>query len=723
MIKIDEKKGIFLLYTKHTAMILQHIAGFIGMAYYGEKIKIAESEYFCRTDVRPYTPEDLPGEEVSFQSIFPHVYPFYGCGNYRETAFRAEQEDGSDTCCLKYIGCSIMKDKPKLPGLPQSFTKNHNTETLILYLHDETAGVLAEIMYTLFQDSDVIAQSVRIQNQGEHTVMLKKVLSSCLYLEGDLELITLNGTWAHERYVQRERINNGVKQIGSIHGASSHTHNPFIAAVRPETTETQGEAWGMAFVYSGNFIASAEKDFQDRTQLMMGLHPETFCWELEPGKSFYAPEVLLNYSSRGLGQFSRGYHEFIQNHIIRSKWQNRERPILVNSWEAFYFDFDAEKLLHFADTALACGLDMLVLDDGWFGHREDDTSSLGDWFANEEKIPEGMEWLGEEIQKRNLKFGIWFEPEMISPDSELYRKHPEWAVQIPGRPGTLSRNQYVLDMTRQEVRTYLFRCMADVIHEADISYVKWDMNRQITEAYTPTLPAHRQKEFFHRYILGVYELQEQLLKTFPDLLLENCAGGGGRFDCGMLYYSPQIWCSDNTDACDRAEIQMGTSLCYPPSAMGSHISACPNHITGRKTDFMTRAHVALAGTFGYELNLMRLTDTHIRQIREQTALYHAYSHLTRSGRFYRLMQNENSIAWQFVNPEQTETLVTVIQIRNRVNQARLHLKLQGLIPESCYTLEGKVYTGGQLMRIGLPIEPLWGDGVSRLLHLTIEITE
>ncbi len=723
MIKIDDKKGIFLLYTKHSLMILQVIDGFVGMPYYGEKIRLAETEYLCRTNVRPFTPDKLSGEEISFQNTFPHAYPFYGCGNFRETAFRAEQENGTDTCCLRYIGCSTFKEKPKIPHLPQSFTKNCNTETLILYLHDEQAGVLAEISYTLFQDSDVIAQSVKIQNQGEYPVMLRRALSSCMYLEGDLELITLNGTWARERYIQREPVTYGVKSIGSINGTSSHVHNPFIAAVRPETTETQGEAWGMAFVYSGNFLACVEKDSQDKTQLMMGIHPETFCWELDSGKSFYSPEVLLNYSSRGLGRFSRNYHDFIRNHIIRSKYQYQERPVLVNSWEACYFDFDSEKLLCLADTALACGMDMLVIDDGWFGHREDDTSSLGDWVVNEEKIPEGMEWLGEQIQERNLKLGLWFEPEMISPDSDLFRKHPDWAVRIPDRGMTLGRNQCVLDLTRPEIRSYIFRSMADIIHEADVAYIKWDMNRQITEASTPSLPVHRQKEFFHRYMLGVYEIQERLLKTFPDLMIENCAGGGGRFDCGMLYYSPQIWCSDNTDACARAEIQLGTSLCYPPSCMGTHVSACPNHIIGRNTDFMTRAHVALAGTFGYELNLMRLKQAEIQQIQEQLKLYHAYSHLTREGSFYRLLQNAYHIAWQFVNPEHTETLVTLIQLRNKAFQPQMHLKLQGLIPDSLYKLDGKCYTGGQLMKIGLPVPPLWGDGVSSLFYLTIEMTE
>ncbi|MBR1530102.1 MAG: alpha-galactosidase [Oscillospiraceae bacterium] len=723
MIRIDEKTGIFALYTKHTVMILQVVDGFVGMPYYGEKIRLAETDYLCRTDIRPFTPEQLPGEAVSFHSAFPHAYPFYGCGNFREPAFRAEQQDGSDTCCLKYIGCSMYKQKPKIPQLPQSFTKNCNTETLILYLHDEQAGVLAEVIYTLFQDSDIIAQSVRIQNQGEYPVMLRRVLSSCLCLEGELELITLNGTWARERYMQREPVGYGVKSIGSINGASSHTHNPFIAAVRPETTETQGEAWGMAFVYSGNFYACAEKDFQDKTQIMMGIHPDTFCWELESGKSFYTPEVLLNYSCRGLGRFSRNYHDFIRNHIIRSKYQYQERPVLVNSWEAFYFDFDSEKLLHLADTALACGLDMLVIDDGWFGHRDSDDSSLGDWFVNEKKIPQGMEWLGEQIQERNLKLGLWFEPEMISPDSELFQAHPDWAVQIPDRSITMSRNQYVLDLTRPEIRSYIFRSMADVIHEADISYIKWDMNRQITEAYTPSLPAHRQKEFFHRYILAVYEIQERLLKTFPDLMIENCAGGGGRFDCGMLYYSPQIWCSDNTDACDRAEIQLGTSLCYPPSCMGAHISACPNHIIGRKTDFMTRAHVALAGTFGYELDLMRMRQSEIQQIQTQIELYHEYSHLTREGSFYRLLQNACHIAWEFASPNRTEILVTVIQIRNKANQPRMHLKLQGLLPDSFYIFDGKVYTGSQLMRIGIPVPLMWGDGVSSLLYLTAENKE
>ena len=719
MIRTDEKKGIFGLYTKHTAMILQIRDDFAGMMYYGTKISIAEADYFGRTDVRPFTPSELPGEAVSFHSIYPHIYPFHGCGNFRETAFRAEQENGADTCCLKYIGFSRTQTKPDLPGLPHSFSQNHDTETLILYLHDELAGVLAEVMYTIFPDSDVISQSVRIQNQGKTPVMLRRVLSACLHLEGDLELLTLNGTWARERIPQRIPIGYGKQSIGSINGASSHTHNPFMAVLRPETTETQGEIWGMAFVYSGNFLAVAEKDFQDKTQLLMGIHPETFSWELQPGRSFTAPEVLLNYTNHGLGQFSRNYHDFIRNHIIRSRWQYEERPVLVNNWEATYFEFDSQKLLALADTALACGLDMLVLDDGWFGHRDNDDSSLGDWFVNEKKLPEGLAWLGEQMQERTLKFGLWFEPEMISPDSELFREHPEWMVCIPDRPPTLSRNQCVLDMTRQEVQEYLFDKMENIIREAKISYIKWDMNRQITEAYTPTLPAHRQREFFHRYMLGVYALQERLLKAFPDLLLENCAGGGGRFDCGMLYYSPQIWCSDNTDACDRAVIQAGTSIVYPPSCMGAHVSVCPNHTVGRNTDFMTRAHVALAGTFGYELDLTKLSEMKLNQVKEQIGLYHQYSHLTRKGNFYRLYQDDDVIAWQFVSPDQSETLVTVLQIRCKANDVRMHLKLQGLIPEKVYCLDEKYYTGIQLMRIGLPLESMWGDGVSQLLYLKL----
>ena len=578
-------------------------------------------------------------------------------------------------------------------------------------------------MFTIFQDSDVIAQNIKIQNQGENPVMLEKVLSSCIHLEGELELITLNGSWGREGQVQRQPIGYGVQKIGSLKGASSHKHNPFIVAVQPETTEIHGEAWGMAFVYSGNFIACAEKDALNHTQLLMGIHPDTFCWELESGKSFYAPEVLLNYSAHGLGAFSRNYHDFIKNHIIRSKWKNTEIPVGVSTWETYYYDFNVEKILKLADTALACGLDMIVLDDGWFGHRNDDDSSLGDWTANPDKIPLGMEWLGEQIESRNLKFGLWLEPEMISPDIELFQKHPDWAIQIPNRLMTLSKNQYVLDLTRPEIRGYIFRSMADIIHEAGVSYVKWDMCRPITEAYSTTLPAHRQKEFFHRYILGVYELQERLLKTFPDLLLENCAGGGGRFDCGMLYYSPQIWCSDNTDACDRANIQLGFSLCYPPSCMASRVTSCPNHMLGRNTDFMTRGHVALAGTFGYELNLMQLRDVHIRQVQEQIKLYHQHFNLIRNGSFYRLLQDEYHVAWQFVSPERTEALVTVIQIRNRPSQSREHLKLQGLIPESRYLLNGKYYTGGQLIKIGLPVEPMWGDGTSRLFHLTLESTE
>ncbi len=718
-----KETGLFCLHTAHTTMLLQLADGFLGMAYYGGSLSAEKADFLLRTDCHPFTPAKLPGEAVNFQNTFPHAYPSYGCGDFRSAALRITQENGASACCPVYRSHRIYDGKPALAGLPHSF--GECCRTLELDLADEAAGIQVTLRYTLFDDSDVIAQSVCIRNEGTSPIMLDRAMSSCLSLEGDLEMITLNGAWARERHIQRVPVHLGVQSVGSICGASSHWHNPFTALTAPETTETQGCALGAAFVYSGNFLASCEKDYNGGTRLLMGIHPDSFCWELLPSEDFCTPEVLFTCTNEGLGGMSRSFHDFIRNHIIRSPWQHRERPVLVNNWEATYFHFDTEKLLAIADAAKECGLDMLVMDDGWFGKRMSDNASLGDWFVNADKLPEGIAFLGRELKARGLRFGIWFEPEMISPDSELFRKHPDWAVQIPGRKLTLSRNQCVLDMTREEVRDYLFARLRDIIREGGITYVKWDMNRQLTECFSPVLPKHRQGEFSHRYQLGVYALQERLLTEFPELLLENCTGGGGRFDCGMLYYSPQIWTSDDTDAAERAYIQYGTSLCYPPSAMGAHVSVCPNHTVGRNSAFSARAHIALAGTFGYELDLTALSAQERTEVREQVAQYRKFSHLTREGDFYRLQSpfEGESAAWMLAAKDKSEALVTVFQILAKPNQRRAQLRLQGLQPDAQYRLEGTdaVYSGSLLMQAGMPVPPMWGDSQSQLLHLCREM--
>ena len=493
-----------------------------------------------------------------------------------------------------------------------------------------------------------------------------------------------------------------------------------MALVTPGTTQETGEVYGMNFVYSGNFIAQAEKSQFDSVRMTMGIHPEGFTWKLEPGEHFTAPEVVMVYSDQGLGKMTRTYHDLYRQHLIRSPYLHKKRPILINNWEATYFDFNEKKLLEIAKEASELGIEMLVMDDGWFGKRNLDDSSLGDWFVNEEKIKGGLNKLVEDVKKLGMKFGIWVEPEMISPESELYRKHPDWAIQIPGRETTQSRAQYVLDFSRQEVVDGVYEMIAEVLRSADISYVKWDMNRQLATMGSSALPADRQGELYHRYVLGVYRMQERLIRDFPDILLENCSGGGARFDPGMLYYSPQIWCSDDTDAIERLAIQEGTALIYPVSAIGAHVSVCPNHTVGRTTPFETRGDVALLGTFGYELDITRLTEEEKILVKVQVEKYHKYNDLIREGDYYRLAsaaENRYYDSWMIVGKDKSKALLFYVQVLARANRKSRFLRLAGLDPDKRYRVEGKEYSGRTLMNAGLRIAPVMGDFRSRTIEI------
>lgn len=498
-----------------------------------------------------------------------------------------------------------------------------------------------------------------------------------------------------------------------------------MALVSEKADQENGSVYGFHFVYSGNFIAQVERTQFDSLRVQMGIHPKNFCWQLKPGESFEAPEVILTYSACGLGGMSRNLHDLYRNHLIRSPYKDKKRPILINNWEATYFDFNTEKLLDIAREAKKAGIEMLVMDDGWFGYRNDDNTSLGDWTVNEKKLPGGLKYLADEVNKIGLKFGIWFEPEMISPDSDLYRAHPDWAIAIPDRTPCRSRNQYVLDLTRREVVEYVYNAVARVLHEANIEYVKWDMNRQLTDLGSVYLGRENQGELSHRYVLAVYELQERLTREFPELLLENCSGGGARFDPGMLFYSPQIWCSDDTDAIERLVIQEGTALIYPLSTMGAHVSDCPNHTVGRNTPFSTRGNVALAGTFGYELDITKISEEDRAQIPEQVRLYHKYNDLVRRGDYYRIAsyrQNHFFDCYEVVAKDKREALITCVQVMRRPNYHSRMIKLAGLDANLRYRNEdtGEVYYGDTLMNAGIPIQEMWGDFQSRLIHLTAE---
>jgi len=727
-IRYDEANRIFELDTRNTSYRIGIVdeEGFVGHIYYGQKIRPQKCDQFLRTCEAPFVPSKNNRERCSFMDTFPTEYSGNGIGDYRESCIAVKTANGSRTVDLKFVDYDIVNGKPGISGLPASFAGEEEVQTLVVHMMDGGCGIDVDLIYSVFEDENVITRSVSVKNAGDRDIRLTKVYSACIDMDDeDFEMLTLHGSWARERQIERRPIAYGKQSVSSLRGESSHQDHPFMAWMTKGTDQTTGDVYGMHFVYSGNFIAQIEKSQFDSIRAVMGIHPEGFEWLLTPGDEFVAPEVVLTYSHNGIGQMSRNLHDFYRGHLIRSKYLHQKRPVLINNWEATYFDFDTDKLLAIAKSAAEHGIEMLVMDDGWFGHRNDDATSLGDWFVNENKIKGGLKHLVDEVNKLGLKFGIWMEPEMISPDSELYRKHPDWAFAVPERTATLSRNQYVLDLSRKEVRDYVYECVHNVISSANIEYVKWDMNRQLTDIGSVEFNGDRQGELAHRYVLGVYELQERLVNDFPDILLENCSGGGARFDPGMLYYSPQIWCSDDTDAIERLSIQEGTELIYPLSTMGAHVSDCPNHTVGRSTPFMTRAHVALAGTFGYELDITKISEEERAMIPEQVSMYHKYNDLVREGDYYRVASyRENGLydCWMVVAKDKSEALVTYVQVLGRPNVHSRKIKLLGLDVATDYRLDGteKVYGGDLLMNAGMLIETMRGDYMSRLYHFVLD---
>lgn len=719
-----EKERVFKLDTPHSSYLIGIIdeENFVGHIYYGKKIESHELTYLLRTEEAPFVPSKNNRDRLSFLDSCPMEYPTHGLGDFREDAVSVRTEGGHTALQLSYEKHEICAGKQKLEGLPATFGGEKECTTLQLHCVDRILGLRVILCYTAFEDVDVIARSVRVVNEGAEKIYLTKVMSACLDMDNrDFDLITLHGSWARERHINRRRVSLGMQGVSSLRGESSHQEHPFMALLSHNADDEHGEVYGMSFVYSGNFIAQTTLGQFDTVRAVIGIHPTDFCWKLEPQESFQAPEAVMVYSSEGLGAMSRSFHDLFRRHLIRGEYKDKKRPILINNWEATYFDFNTEKLIAIAKQASELGIEMLVMDDGWFGHRNDDNSSLGDWFVNEQKLPGGLKYLVDEVNRLGMKFGIWLEPEMISPDSDLYRAHPDWAIQVPGREISMGRFQYVLDITRQEVVDYIYESVARILRSANIEYVKWDMNRQITDIGSFALDSEHMGEFSHRYVLGLYQMQERLLQEFPDLLLENCSGGGGRFDAGMLYYSPQIWTSDDMDPIERLSIQEGTALLYPLSTMGAHICACPNHSVGRTTPMETRAHVALAGTFGYELDLTKLTEEEKKKATAFNQEYHKYNDLVREGDYYRLASyRENNMydCWQVVSPDRSESLVTYVQARFEVMRKSRRLRLEGLDPKATYRLEGtdQVFSGEMLMNAGYLQEMLRGDYGSVLLH-------
>ena len=680
--------------------------GQLSQLYFGKRIHDREDfGYLLEGAFRSHSAYEIEENRLSLELV-KQEYPGYGSGDFRQGAVEILQENGSRVSKFEYVSYEILPGKPALEGLPATYAENsEEAETLIVVLKDSVSGVKLNLLYTIFKDLGVIARSVRFVNEGTQNVQIERAMSLCLDLpDADYEWIQFSGSWARERYPVMRKLNIGTTSVESLRGNSSHQQNPFIILKRPAADEDQGEVIGVSLVYSGNFLASAYVDNYNVTRILMGIHPDWFSWKLECREAFQTPEAVLVYSDEGLNGMSQIYHRLYRERLARGEWRDRPRPILINNWEATYFDLNEEKLLHIAKKAKECGVELFVLDDGWFGARRNDYAGLGDWYAAKEVLPGGIDSLAQKIEDLGMKFGLWIEPEMVNPDSDLYRAHPDWAFHIPERAASLCRHQYVLDYSRPEVVDCIYGMLKKLIGSAKISYIKWDMNRRITECYSSALGAARQGEVFHRHILGVYSLYERLIRDFPHILFESCAGGGGRFDAGMLYYAPQAWTSDDTDAMERVKIQYGTSYGYPIVSMGSHVSAVPNHQLGRVTSVKTRAEVAYFGTFGYELDLNRLSPEEIGQVCEYTQFMKDHRELIQFGTFYRLSSpfEKNETGWMVVSDDRKEAIVGYYRTLAKVNAPFTRLYLRGLDPETSYEVSGEgVFYGDELMNAGL----------------------
>ena len=720
-IQVNASNRLFHLQTKHTSYVFHVIEdGSLGQLYYGPKIPFKDDYANLNTREEHDCTNTRTDEDVEFQAeLLKQEYAGLGKGDYRYPAFQITYPNGSRTSEFQYRDYELKDGKARLTGLPSTFADDSNdSQTLTVKLAD--GDLELQLHYTIFADEDVIVRSTTFVNHGK-TVFLNRALSAQLDLpDANYDFIQFAGSWSRERHLHRSHLRPGTQSISSLRTASSHQENPFFMLARPHTDNNQGAVFGFNFVYSGNFLDSVEVDQFDTTRVLIGINPDEFGWKLNSGDSFQTPEVIFSYTDNGFNALSQQLGAFYAQHLINPHFAHQERPILINNWEATFMDFTEDKLMPIVERAKELGIEMFVLDDGWFGHRDDDRSSLGDWFVDEKKFNHGIAGFAKRVHDLDMKFGLWFEPEMISIDSKLYQTHPEWMIKTPGRGQTPGRHQFVLDMSRQEVVDYLFGLMSHIIQDAKLDYIKWDMNRNITEMYGADLPADQQLEFSHRYILGVYDLYDRLTKAFPDVLFESCASGGGRFDLGMMYYAPQAWCSDDTDAVERIKIQDGTSYGYTPSMWGAHVSAVPNDQVGRLTSIDMRAKVAYFGAFGYELDVTELSDEEQATIKQQVAFYKQYRKLFQFGTFYRLETpdtSDNVYGWETVSHDKQTAIGMRYQILNGANPAYIRYYFKGLDPERRYTVNdgSEVFSGAELMNAGY-------FAVS-YTHLTLPTTE
>ena len=727
MIVLDRENRLITLHTQNTTYqmkvwdynVLLH-------TWYGPRLAGGDLSCLLRRSDRAFAPNPNEAGNVRTFSLdtFPQEYSTCGVGDFRLPSIELELPSGSRTADLRYVDSEVRRGKYALDGLPAFHGSEDEWETLSVTLTDAAARVDVELLYGVLEKYDLITRSVRVTNRGSGSVRLCRCASLCLdFTRSDLDMITFNGAHVRERCPSRAPLRPGVQSVESVRGASSHQHNPFVILCGRNTDEDHGLCYGAVLLYSGNFQAAAEVDQFENARLVLGVNPWHFGWTLEPGGSFTAPEAALVCSPNGFGQMSRQFHRSIRRNLIRDPRKGR-KPVLINHWEATEMHFDADKLAAIAGEAAPLGMELFVMDDGWFGARSSDNAGLGDWVVNEDKLPGGLGALVSRVKGMGMEFGIWIEPEMVNEDSGLYRAHPDWVLNVPGRGPSRCRNQLVLDFSRQDVRDHIYGQIKAVLDSADISYVKWDMNRSLTEVWSAALPPERQGEVYHRYVLGVYEFAERLRRDFPHILIEGCSGGGGRFDAGMLYYAPQIWCSDNTDAVDRLRIQYGTSFCYPVSAMGAHVSAVPNGCTGRVTPMETRGVVAMSGTFGYEMDLSKCTPEEKETVKRQVAQFKEHYELIQDGDYYRLsdpFQDGSYTAWEHVSPDKREALVSLVTGQFRSAPPFLNLRVKGLDPKLNYQINGEgSWPGDVLMAAGYPLPVLWGDYRALQLYLKAE---
>lgn len=745
-IQFNSEHRTLTLTTQNTTYQMQVSAlGHLLHLYYGRRTAGDCLDYQYVPCDCGFSPNAYPmRRDRSFSmDLLPQEYSTANTGDFRVSSLEVSDSKGAYGADFYYVSHEICPGKYAVAGMPSTFARGDEAETLVVHLADPVNGLKLDLFYGVFPQKDVITRAAKLTNESDGPMRLDKVASVCLDLPfGQWDLIHFHGRHAMERQLERVHLARTIQTVASKRGASSHHHNPFVILCDPSATEDQGDCYGMMLVYSGNHRTDIEVDQMGLVRSVMGIHDEQFSWPLAPGEHFQTPEVILTYTHQGLSQLTHIYHNMIRANLIRSKYSYARRPVLLNNWEATYFQFHTEKIVAIARQAAALGVEMLVLDDGWFGKRDDDNSGLGDWFVNEQKLPGGLTPLIRQVNELGMKFGLWVEPEMVSEDSDLYRAHPNWALTIPGRKPAMGRNQLVLDMSRPEVVDYLYERLSSLLREHNIEYIKWDANRNMTDVYSRVLPPERQGEVFHRYMLGVYDLLERLTSEFPNVLFEGCSGGGGRFDAGMLAYFPQIWCSDDTDAVERLAIQYGTAFGYPISAIGAHVSACPNHQTGRTTPLNTRAVVAMSGTFGYELDFNQLTDEEKEEVRQQIRRFQTYYDLIQNGDYYRLTAPEENgyfVAWQFAAQDRSEALVNLVVTHSKANPNTIHFRLKGLDPDARYVVQAqhfggcrvpqdiihingkcdrgaRVFSGSALMYAGYSLPLIFGDYPSVQLH-------